>query len=81
MVVKVDRMANGKPCLLKWQYDELNAQYGNTPPIAEGTGEGGQHCILMNLLNGFGFIPNSRDEAMQIADELLAEGWREEKDA
>ena len=70
-----------EPRLLKWQYDELNAQYGNTPSISEGTGEGGQQWILMNLLNRLGFIPNSRDEAMTMAEELLAEGWRDELDA
>ena len=68
----------GEPRLTKWQYDELNAQYANTPSIAEGTGEGGQHWILMNLLNRFGFVPNSRDDAIQITDELLAEGWRDD---
>ena len=67
-----------QPRLLKWQYDELNAQYGRTPDLAEGWSASGEHYILFNLLNQFGFKPKSREEAMRLTEELLAEGWRDE---
>lgn len=67
-----------KPRLLKWQYDELNAQYGRTPEPSEGWSASGEHYLLFDLLNKFGFKPNSREEAMRMTGELLAEGWRDE---
>jgi len=64
-----------KPRLLKWQYDELNIQYARTPPLSDGVSASGEHYILFHLLNQFGFRPWSREEAMELAEELLAEGW------
>ena len=66
------------PRLVKWQYDELNAQYGNTPPLHDGWSASGEHYLLFGLLKTFGFNPLSREEAMDLAEELLAEGWRDE---
>ena len=65
-----------EPRLLRWQYDELNAPYQNTPPVWDGFSASGEHYILFHLLNKFGFHPYSREEAMDLAEELLAEGWR-----
>ena len=71
-------MNGPQPRLLKWQYDELNAQYAVTPPLADGFSASGEHYILFNLLNRFGFYPFSREQAMELTEELLAEGWRDE---
>ncbi len=71
-------MRQSKPRLLRWQYDELNAQYAITPPLADGVAASGEHYVLFNLLNRFGFHPNSREQAMELAEELLTEGWRDE---
>ncbi len=71
-------MSERRPRLLKWQYDELNAQYAITPPLTNGVAASGEHYVLFNLLNRFGFHPRSREEAMELAEELLAEGWRDE---
>jgi len=74
-------MGKRVPRLLKWQYDELNIQYQNTPPLSDGFSASGEHYILFHLLNQFGFRPNSREEAMELAEELLAEGWRDDTDS
>lgn len=71
-------MPNKQPRLLKWQYDELDAQFTFTPPIEEGWSASGEHYVLVNLLNRFGFKPHSREEAMKLAIELLTEGYRDE---
>lgn len=46
-------MNERKPRLLKWQYDELNAQYAVTPSPDEGSASTGEHFKLMSLLNQF----------------------------
>jgi hypothetical protein len=56
----------------------LNAQYAVTPPLADGFSASGEHYVLFNLLNQFGFHPFSREQAMELTEELLAEGWRDE---
>jgi hypothetical protein len=71
-------MPDSLPRQFKWQYDELNAQYGVTPPLSEGFRASGEHYVLFDLLNRFGFHPLSREQAMDLAEELLAEGWRDE---
>ncbi len=67
-----------KPRLRKWQYDELNIQYARTPPLSDGVSASGEHYILFHLLNQFGFYPNSREQAMELAEQLLSEGWQDE---
>lgn len=69
----------GEPRLTKWQYDELNAQYANTPSLSDGFSASGEHYILFGLLKTFGFNPLSREAAMELAEELLAEGWYDEE--
>lgn len=71
-------MDERKPRLLKWQYDELNAQYAVTPSPDEGSASTGEHFKLMSVLNQFKFYPSLRYEAMQIAEQLLEAGWRDE---
>lgn len=66
-----------EPRLLKWQYYELNPLYHNTPPLSDGNSPSGEHYILFQLLNQFGFHPNTREQAMELAKELLVEGWRD----
>ena len=67
------------PRLLKWQDDELNAQYQNTLSLSDGFSASDERYILFHLLNQFGFHPFSREQAMELTEELLAEGWRDEE--
>jgi hypothetical protein len=71
-------MTNSKPRLTREQYIALDIQYQRTPPLADGVSASGEHYILFYLLNQFGFYPNSREAAMELAEELLAEGWIQE---
>jgi hypothetical protein len=48
-----------------------------TPTESGGEVEPGQHFILMALLSKFGYSPNSKWEAMKLADNLLNAGWEE----
>ncbi|MBI5650682.1 MAG: hypothetical protein HZC40_09605 [Chloroflexi bacterium] len=66
-----------KPRLAKWQYNELNIQYARTPALSDGVSASGEHYVLFNLLNRFGFHPASREAAMELTEELLAEGWHD----
>ncbi len=65
------------PRLTRDQYLEPDAQYQRTPPLSDGNSASGEHYILFMLLNKLGFHPHSREEAMELAEELLAEGWIE----
>ncbi len=56
----------------------MDAQYQRTPPLTDSVSASGEHYILFALLNRFGFRPNSREAAMELAEELLAEGWIQE---
>ncbi len=59
------------------QWYELDNQMSCTPAEPGEEGELGQHFILMALLSKFGFFPNSKREAMKLAEELLNAGWEE----
>ncbi|MFT3890478.1 MAG: hypothetical protein QM730_02490 [Anaerolineales bacterium] len=50
------------------QWDELDNQMSCTPAEPGEEGEPGQHFILMALLSKFGFSPNSKWEAMKLAE-------------
>lgn len=67
-----------KPRLTREQYIALDIQYQRTPPLTDSVSASGEHYILLYLLNQFGFHPNSREETMRLAEELLAEGWIED---
>jgi len=69
---------NRKPRLTREQYLALDLQYQRTPPLSDGTSASGEHYILFHLLNSLGFHPQSREAAMELAEELLAEGWIKE---
>jgi len=70
-------MAQGKPRLTREQYIALEIQYQHTPPLSDGVSASGEHYQLAFLLHQFGFRPNSREQAMDLTEELLAEGWIE----
>jgi hypothetical protein len=59
------------------QWYELDNQMSFTPAEPGEEGEPGQHFILMALLSKFGFSPNSKSEAMKLAEDLLNTGWEE----
>ena len=64
-----------QPRLKHWQYNELDAQYAQTPALSDGWSASGEHYQLVHLLNQFGLHPNSREQAMELTEELLAEGY------
>ncbi len=68
-------MKKPKRKLTRDQWDELDIQYSRTPPLYESNSASGEHYILIALLNSFGYYPNSREEAMDLAEELLSNGY------
>jgi hypothetical protein len=69
-------MSKSKHKLTREQWEMLDVQYANTPPLEESFSASGEHYILINLLNRFGFYPHSREEAMELTEELLSNGWQ-----
>jgi len=63
--------------LTRYQWHELDEQLSRTPAEPGAEGEPGQHFQLIALLNQFGFHPNSKWEAMKLAEDLLNAGWEE----
>lgn len=61
--------------LTEQQYFELQDQFDRTPGLHDGTLASGEHYMLMALLNEFGYHPRSREEALDLAQELLANGY------
>jgi hypothetical protein len=61
--------------LSREQWYELDEQYNKTPAHPEDEGVPGEHLKLIAMLNRFGFYPMSKQEAMQLAGELLDQGW------
>ena len=59
--------------LTREQYQELEAQVERITTEPEEEGLPGEHLNLMSLLNRFGFNPMSKQEAMQLARQLLNE--------
>ncbi|MDM8521628.1 hypothetical protein QUF64_16405 [Anaerolineales bacterium HSG6] len=64
------------PKLTRKQWEKLDIQYANTPPLTDSMSASGEHYILIHLLNEFGFHPHSREEAMELTEELLSNGWK-----
>lgn len=56
------------------QWTELQNQYDNTPGVNDGTGSG-EHYKLTNLLNKLGYYPMTRQECMDMAGEILTNGY------
>ena len=61
--------------LSEQQYFELQDQFDRTPGLHDGTLASGEHYLLVALLNRFGYRPRSRQEAIELAQELLANGY------
>jgi len=64
--------------LTRQQWEMLDVQFSNTPLLTDSLSASGEHYILISLLNRFGFHPHSREEAMELAEELLSYGWQDE---
>ena len=61
------------------KYEELRHQYERTPSVTTAYGDiqfypAGEHVVLRSILNRFGYFPNSREEAMQVAYDLILLG-------
>ena len=63
-----------EPRLTRQQYNELYTQFSRTPDPAEGFSETSEHWQLMALLNKWGFYPMGRQQAVQMAQDLLDAG-------
>jgi hypothetical protein len=61
--------------LTRAQWQQLDAQYSQTPPLDDHFAATGEHWILINLLNRFGFNPRSREAAMDLTERLLSNGY------
>jgi 8-oxo-dGTP pyrophosphatase MutT (NUDIX family) len=65
------------PRLTRAQYEQLEAQYEQTPELSNSVDEPGEHWTLIGLLNELGYSPHSREEALRMAQGLLDEGYQE----
>lgn len=65
--------------LTRSQWEELDDHMSRTPAESDSEGVPGEHMKLIALLNRLGFNPMSKQEAMQLAERLLSEGWNDEK--
>jgi len=61
--------------LTRAEWEELDEQMSRTPPEPDSEGVPGEHLKLISLLNRFGFNPMSKQEAMKLAEKLLASFW------
>jgi len=61
--------------LTREQWEALDIQYSNTPGLFDVFSASGEHYILVALLNKFGYHPHSREEAIELAQELLSNGY------
>jgi len=61
--------------LTQQQYFELQDQFDRTPGLQDGVLASGEHYLLVALLNQFGYHPRTRQEALELAQELLANGY------
>jgi hypothetical protein len=61
--------------LTEQEYFDLQDQFDRTPGLYDGTMASGEHYQLVALLNSFGYRPRSRQEAIELAQELLANGY------
>ena len=68
-------MADHQGKLTREQWDRLNDQFQRTPDPNEGSSASGEHYMLNFILNQLGYYPNSRREAIKIAERLLTDGW------
>jgi hypothetical protein len=59
------------------QWVALDDLYGQLPDLGASYSASGLHYQLMALLNSFGYHPNSREEAVQLAGRLLSYGWKQ----
>ena len=72
-------MAEEERKLTREQWDQLNDQFQRTPDPDEGSSASGEHYMLNFILNKLGYHPNSRREAIRIAERLLSNGWSDDK--
>lgn len=59
------------------QYFDLQAQYERTPAPADSFSPSGEHYRLVSVLNHLGFYPMSKEEAWDLAEQVLANGWQQ----
>jgi hypothetical protein len=65
--------------LTRAQWEQLNDQFQRTPDPDEGSSASGEHYMLNFILNNLGYYPNSRREAIKIAERLLSNGWSDDE--
>jgi hypothetical protein len=63
--------------LIRTQWEQLKDQMSRTPSETDSEAVPGEHMQLITLLNHFGFMPMSKQEALRLAEQLLEAGWEE----
>jgi hypothetical protein len=61
--------------LTRAEWDELDIQYSNTPGLTDVFSASGEHYLLIAVLNRLGYFPHSREEALEMTEELLSNGY------
>ena len=62
--------------LTRSQFDMLQEQFDKLPDMSTSYSSSGEHYRLMHLLNGFGYHPSSREDATDLAERLLSNGYQ-----
>ena len=62
--------------LTRSQYYALQEQFERLPDLGASYSSSGEHYQLIALLNTFGFHPSGRDEAIKLAERLLANEYQ-----
>lgn len=57
------------------QWEQLYCQWEQTLPLDNHFAATGEHWILISILNSFGLNPRSREDAMDLAEELISYGY------
>ncbi len=64
--------------LTREQWIDLDNQFARTPGLGDSFSASGEHYILVGMLNTLGYYPHSREEALEIASQLLTQGWKDD---
>ena len=57
-------------------YNALDFQFSCLPDTSCGYSASGEHYVLVSLLNRLGFYPASREDAIELTERLLANGYK-----
>jgi hypothetical protein len=61
--------------LTEQQWNDLNNVWMQLPDLSDSYSASGAHYLLSAVLRKLGFAPNSREEAIRLAERLLSNGY------